>query len=195
LGCRDAVLKGESARMPLFLLLLAVPVIEIALFIQVGGLIGVWPTIGLVLLSAAMGAALLRAQGLSALGQVQARLQAGEDPGPALAHGALILVAGLLLLTPGFFTDALGLALLVPPLRAAVIRHAGRRMAAGGFHAAGFRTTTFRSDGFGAESEPGRGPASGATVEGEFEVVEPAESAPRPGRSGWTRFPLEAPER
>jgi UPF0716 protein FxsA len=181
--------------MPLFLLLLVVPVIEIALFIQVGGAIGVWPTIGLVLLSAAVGAALLRAQGLSVLGQVQARLRAGEDPGPALAHGALILVAGLMLLTPGFFTDALGLALLVPPLRAAVIRFAGARMAAGGFRAATFRTSGFGVGGFGAGSAPGRGPATGATLEGDYEVIEPAERAPRPDGSGWIRFPKGAPER
>jgi len=179
--------------MPLFLLLIALPLIEIALFIKVGGLIGLWPTIAIVLLTAAAGTMLLRAQGLAALGQVQTRLQAGENPAPALAHGALILVAGLLLLTPGFFTDALGLLLLVPPVRAAVIRLAAARM-----------TVVHAGAAFG--QRPGSGPhrdpsASPGTVDGEYEVVEPGAgrehggAAARPGASGWTRVAGESDRR
>ena len=103
--------------MRLFLLLVAIPIIEIALFIEVGGWLGTWPTIGIVILTALIGSILLRRQGLKALGDVQGRLRSGDDPGQLLADGAMILVAGVLLLTPGFFTDAIGFLLLVPGIR------------------------------------------------------------------------------
>lgn len=116
--------------MPLLLAFIAVPIIEIALFIQVGGVIGLWPTILIVVLTAFAGAALLRRQGVAAVARLQAAMARGEDPSGPLAHGALLLVAGVLLLTPGFFTDAVGLALMSPAARSAVIRWAGPRMAA-----------------------------------------------------------------
>jgi len=161
--------------MPLFLLLVAVPIIEIALFIEIGGWIGLWWTIGIVVLTAALGTALLRAQGLAALAEVQSALQNGSNPAPALAHGALILVAGVLLLTPGFFTDTIGLLLLTPPVRALVIRFLARRM------------TVVQAGGRDGGFRPGR--ADGGTVDGEYEVVEPdGEAAPGTrGGSGWTR--------
>lgn len=116
----------------LFAVLVAVPIIEIGLFIKVGGLIGLWPTLAIVLLTAAAGTLLLRIQGMSALARLQASLNDGEgDPVTPIAHGAMILVAGLLLLTPGFFTDACGFALLIPPVRAALIRLGAARLAAG----------------------------------------------------------------
>lgn len=146
--------------MPIFLALLLVPLIEIALFVELGGRLGLWPTLAVVVLTALAGAALIRAQGLVTLREIRARLERGEDPTGPLAHGALILVAGLLLLTPGFFTDSLGLALLVPAVRAAVIRFLARRItvaAAGGPRRRG----------------------AGETVEGEYEVVEPEAAGPR----------------
>ncbi|TYO88885.1 FxsA family protein [Oceanicella actignis] len=114
----------------LFLILVAVPIVEIALFIKVGGFLGLWPTLAIVLATAAAGTLLLRAQGREAIDDLQRSLTQGGDPAGALAHGALVLAAGLLLLTPGFFTDAVGLALLIRPVRAAVIRWASRHMAA-----------------------------------------------------------------
>ena len=81
--------------MLIFLLLVAVPIIEIALFIEVGGWLGLWPTIGIVILTAAIGTVLLRAQGLATLSELQRRLATGEDPSATLAHGAMILVAGV----------------------------------------------------------------------------------------------------
>lgn len=168
--------------MLIFLFLVAVPIVEIALFIQVGGWLGLWPTIGIVILTAAIGTVLLRAQGLAALGELQRRLGAGEDPSSTLAHGAMILVAGVLLLTPGFFTDAVGFALLTPPVRAAGIRMAVRfarsRMA---------QTQMGARMGAGGHPGPGAGPG---TVDGEYEVVDPEDGAgARPGGSGWTRVP------
>ena len=103
--------------MRLFLIFILVPVIEIGLFIEIGGWIGTWSTIGLIVLTAFLGSWLMRRQGLAAMTEVQSRLTAGDQPTQLLAEGAMILFAGALLLTPGFFTDAFGLALLLPPVR------------------------------------------------------------------------------
>lgn len=106
--------------MPILILALfiGVPLIEILLFIEVGGLIGAWPTIGLVVLTAVIGTALLRRQGLATLARAQAEMDAERLPVRELFDGVCLLFGGALLLTPGFLTDALGFALLVPPLRA-----------------------------------------------------------------------------
>lgn len=100
--------------------LVVVPIIEIALFIQIGGWLGLWPTIAVVIVTAVVGGVLLRQQGIRTLGALQAQLARGADPSPLLLEGAMLLVGGVLLLTPGFFTDAIGLALLVPQVRATV---------------------------------------------------------------------------
>ena len=107
--------------MRLFLLLLIVPLVEIGLFIQVGGFIGLWPTLFIVVATAAAGAMLIRLQGLHILSQIRNSVAAGQDPSTALLHGLLVFVSSLLLLTPGFFTDAVGLAFLFPQVRDFVI--------------------------------------------------------------------------
>lgn len=106
--------------MPLLILALfiGIPLIEIYLFIQVGGLIGVWPTIALVILTAVIGTAMLRQQGLATLARAQAELQEDRLPMREIFNGFCLLAGGMLLLTPGFLTDALGFALLLPPARA-----------------------------------------------------------------------------
>lgn len=109
--------------MYLFLAFLLVPIIEIALFIQVGGLIGLWPTLAIVVLTAVLGTWLVRTQGRMAMGQLQRAFSELDDPTEPLAHGAMILFSGALLLTPGFFTDAIGFALLMPGVRVAVFRY------------------------------------------------------------------------
>lgn len=111
----------------LFVLFLAIPLIEIYLLIQVGSIIGAWPTVLLVVATALIGVSLLRLQGIATLLRVQAALAAGELPTMAMLEGAVLLVAGALLLTPGFFTDALGFAALVPPWRQALVRFILRR--------------------------------------------------------------------
>ena len=112
----------------LFLAFLAVPLIEIALFIQVGGLIGLWPTLAIVVLTAVIGTWLLRMQGAVAMSNLRRSFSDLDDPSEPLAHGAMILFAGALLLTPGFFTDGLGFALLMPPVRRAVFRQIRQRV-------------------------------------------------------------------
>ena len=88
----------------LFILLLAVPIVEIALFIKIGGLIGLWPTIGIVIATALAGAALLRSQGLATLRSARASLAENRFPLDQVFDGLCLAVAGALLLTPGFFT-------------------------------------------------------------------------------------------
>ena len=146
--------------MRLVALFLIVPLIEIWLFITIGGQIGVWPTIGLVVLSAVVGAMLVRAQGARAWAELQGAITEFRDPGRPLAHGAMILLAGAMLMTPGFFTDTLGLLLLLPPVRDAVIRRAGHRV-----HVAR------------APREPHRPPFGDGVIDADFVELDP--DAPR----------------
>lgn len=101
---------------------IAVPIIEIALFIQVGGWIGLWPTLAVIVLTAVLGTALLRQQGLAVLAEARRDLDAGRMPVARIADGLCLLVAAVLLLTPGFMTDALGFLLFVPAVRQAIGR-------------------------------------------------------------------------
>lgn len=107
--------------MPIFRILLilfiAIPLIEIYFLIQVGEVIGAWPTILLVVGTAVLGAILLRIQGISTITRMQTTLQHGELPAQTILEGVMLLLAGGLLLTPGFVTDILGFLLLVPFLR------------------------------------------------------------------------------
>ena len=100
--------------MRLFLLFLIVPLIEIALFIQVGGAIGLLATLAIVIITAALGTMLVRSQGIAVINQVRGSFEELRDPTEPIAHGAMVLFSGALLLTPGFFTDAVGFALMVP---------------------------------------------------------------------------------
>ena len=100
---------------PLFLL--GLPLVEIAVFVLVGSHIGVLATIGLVIATSVLGGVLLRIQGLGAMARISAAMERGEAPGRDLVHGLMIMVAGLLLLVPGFVTDAVGLLLFIPPVR------------------------------------------------------------------------------
>jgi len=127
-GVEWKALNKRVVRMFSFRSLLAlffiVPIIEIYLLIQVGGLIGAIPTVFLVVFTAVLGALLLRQQGFATLKRVQESLGRGELPALELLEGAVLLFGGALLLTPGFFTDALGFVCLLPPLRQGLIRWA-----------------------------------------------------------------------
>jgi len=102
----------------LFLIfLVGVPLLELYFLIRVGAEIGVFPTIGISLLTATLGGFLVRKQGLGVLARVQRMKGAGEVPALAVLDGALLLIAGIFLLLPGFLTDALGFLLLIPASR------------------------------------------------------------------------------
>ncbi|MDD9884381.1 MAG: FxsA family protein [Gammaproteobacteria bacterium] len=118
-----------------FLAFLLVPLAEIYLLISVGGAIGAGWTIALVVFTALAGAALVRAQGFATLARARAQLARGQPPALEMLEGLLLFAAGALLLTPGFFTDAVGFALLLPPLRRGLIGRVlgGRRVFGVGF--------------------------------------------------------------
>ena len=155
----------------LFIAFLAVPLIEIALFVQIGGAIGLGWTLVTVILTAILGTVLVRNQGALALNQVRSSFNELNDPTEPLAHGAMILFSGALLLTPGFFTDAIGFLLLVPAVRTAAFRFIKARVNIQTFDA---QTRTYRRTG-----------AQGDVIEGEYaEVKHPSNDPKRP--SGWT---------
>jgi UPF0716 protein FxsA len=101
----------------LFILFLTIPLLELYLLIQVGSVVGPIFTIGLCLLTAALGAALLRFQGLQTISKIQSKANAGEVPAVDMLEGGILLFSGLLLLTPGFFTDIIGFLCLTPNIR------------------------------------------------------------------------------
>lgn len=104
----------------LLVLFTLLPVAEIYLLAKAGGVIGAWPTVAAVLFTGLAGAWLARRQGLSTLARIREGLARGVPPTGELADAALILLAGVLLITPGFITDGMGLVLLLPPARAAL---------------------------------------------------------------------------
>lgn len=163
--------------MYLFLAFLLVPIIEIALFIQVGGLIGLWPTLAIVVLTAVLGTTMVRTQGRMAMGQLQRAFADLDDPTEPLANGAMILLSGVLLLTPGFFTDAVGFALLIPGIRAAVFGFLKSRVSITQFQmGTGFQQGASR-DPFGQDD----------IIDGEFTEVRPRSKPAQPSK--WVEGP------
>jgi UPF0716 protein FxsA len=112
----------------LFLLFIVVPLAELYVIIQVGQLIGVLPTIALLLLDSILGTILMRSQGRLAWRRFTAATQARRPPAREVIDGALVLLGGAFLLTPGFLTDILGISLLLPPSRAVIRRVLVRRL-------------------------------------------------------------------
>jgi UPF0716 protein FxsA len=132
---------------------IGVPILEIAAFIEVGGRIGLGPTMAVVIATALAGAALLRHQGLATLHRARHSLAEGRMPIAEVFDGLCLIFAGGLLLTPGFVTDSVGLLLFVPGLRAVLRALIGRRLVA----------------------QPPRPPGGGPVIEGEFQRVEEEE--------------------
>jgi UPF0716 protein FxsA len=108
-----------------------VPVIEIVVFSFVGTRIGIWPTLGLVITTAFLGSWLVARQGRETWVRFRTEVSDGRVPTVTIVHGALILVAGALLLTPGFLTDGVGFALLIPGVRESLRRWGVSRMSSG----------------------------------------------------------------
>ncbi|KFI09724.1 membrane protein FxsA [Vibrio coralliilyticus] len=154
----------------LLLMFIFVPIIEIGLFISVGGYLGLWPTIALVLITAFVGASLVRSQGLQTLMSVQNRLQQGELPAQQILEGVMLAVSGVLLLTPGFMTDALGMLVLLPAPRAAMAKYLMSKMtvqSVGGGFQGGFGSGNFQGP---FDQDPfNQQPKDGNTFEGEYE--------------------------
>jgi UPF0716 protein FxsA len=145
----------------LLVLFFTIPLIEIYLLIQVGSVIGAGWTVFLVVLTAVLGAALLRQQGLSTLARFQQSVARGELPATTLIEGMVLLVGGAMLLTPGFFTDALGFLCLFPPTRLFLARWLVSR-------------AVVQVGGVGQPPRGSRrgGADDGRTIEGEFHEVD-----------------------
>ena len=171
----------------LLLAFIAVPMVEIALFIKVGGLIGLGWTLAVVLLTAVLGTWLVKMQGRQALENIQRSFSELSDPSAPLADGAMILVSGALLLTPGFFTDAVGFALLTPAFRRMAFVWLRKRVKVQGFSAGPGPEGPGRRPPHGPESGPYRADpaADGDVIDGDFQEMEPGKRPTHP--SGWTR--------
>ena len=150
----------------LLVALLGIPVAEIFFIIRVARDLGIGETIGLLVAVSIVGAWLVRRSGLGVLRQIQERLARGEIPGKELVDGLLILVGGVLMLTPGFLTDAVGLLLLIPPtrlaLRAPLVRRYSKRLRVAGWTPGQGFFGGFGRGGFGGfGDDPGTGPGRG----------------------------------
>ncbi|GAA2877533.1 hypothetical protein GCM10010517_39060 [Streptosporangium fragile] len=181
-------------RSVLFLTFLVVPILEIWLLIQVGEVIGGWPTVALLLADSLLGAWIVRREGRKAWRNLQAALSSGRMPERELADGALVVAGGTLLLTPGFLTDVLGFLCILPFTRPAVRRlgawFLARRIRSLAHTAAGPGLgspfgplgSPFGAAGppFGPARESGGTPGSGSVIHGEVIRDEPAD----PGASG-----------
>ena len=132
----------------LALLFIVVPIIELVLLIQLGQVVGLWPTLGLVVMTGVMGAALARAEGLRVLYQFQRELASGKLPGQALLDGISVLIGGAFLLTPGILTDFTGFALLLPFSRRWIQRIVRARLKSG-LAQGTIRVVSMGSGGFG----------------------------------------------
>ncbi|MBV1915229.1 MAG: FxsA family protein [Pseudomonadales bacterium] len=162
-----------------FLLFVAVPLLEMWLLIEVGGVIGGLPTVGLVVLTAFIGINLIRMQGMQTLQRFQSRAADGQLPAQEIVEGMMLAAAGALLLTPGFVTDSIGFALLVPGIRRWLFGKVGNRMATmggasqQGFQSGGFENNTFEAEFYTEQAERShphghQGNSAHNTLEGEF---------------------------
>ena len=157
----------------LFLLFLIIPILEVYLLIEVGSLIGVLPTVALVVLTAIIGVNMLKQQGFATFARLQNKLSVGQMPAMEMMEGVILLISGALLLTPGFFTDVLGFLGLIPFTRqgfanwmiksGSMTAWVAKRTPAGG-----------RPNPHGDQNAPHQGStAGGDTIEGEYREVDP----------------------
>ena len=154
--------------MPIAIALLIWPLVEIALFVTLGGWLGLWLTLAIVLGTAIGGIGLMRWRGMRAMGDLRRQMADMRNPVSAMADQAIFMLAAVLLILPGFFTDFLGLLLLLPPVRLALIALAARRV-------------VVSSNGRG-----GRTAQRDDVIDGDYTAIHPeADRLHRP--SGWTQ--------
>lgn len=143
--------------MPFLIIFILIPILEIAAFINIGGMIGVWPTVAIALLTAMIGGSIIRYQGFITTENIRTAISRGKTPIPELFDGLCLVASGALLITPGFVTDTIGLALLVPPIRD-LIR---------GYFSKGFQAQTDIN----GQSQPYQSQDSGI-IEGDYERLD-----------------------
>lgn len=166
-------------RLAVGLAFIVVPVLELALLIKTGQVIGVWATVALVLTTAFTGALIISRQSLSVLSRTLEAVAEGQPPVAPVLDGLFLLVAGALLLTPGLMTDAVALLLLVPPVRRTIARATVRWL----LRRAHVHVEVYRADADRTPDAPRRPPGigGGPIIEGEFERMD--EKAPQPRRN------------
>ncbi|MBT4890560.1 MAG: FxsA family protein [Rhodospirillales bacterium] len=153
----------------LLIIMIGVPIAEIAVFIEAGDAIGFWPTIGVIILTAIIGSFFLRYQGLGVISRVFQSLQNNEMPVKEMFEGLCLIFAGALLLTPGFITDSVGFLLLVPPLRQGMAEFILLYLVRSGrVHGT---TAGFHSPNSGQPGHPGQ--PGGPIIDGEFDEINP----------------------
>lgn len=150
----------------LFGLFIFVPLVEVALFIEVGGWLGLWPTIACVIATALIGSFVIRLQGLDIARRAKTRLDNGDLPVREAFDGLCLVAAGILLILPGFFTDAVGACLLLPPVRSLLYGRMEKRIQV-----------------VAAQNRGSNGNPDGV-IDVEYEVIETDDKTPPPGK-GW----------
>ena len=160
--------------MLLLLLFIGIPLLEITLFVQIGGAIGLGWTLTTVVITAFLGSWMVKSQGALAMQNLRSSFSNLQDPAEPLAHGTMILFSGALLITPGFFTDFIGFLLLVPAVRSTAYRYLRNRVNIQSFQM-GQENPTQRSH------HP-----RDRVIDGEFEEVTP-QNPSQNGPSGWTK--------
>jgi UPF0716 protein FxsA len=162
----------------LFVLFIIIPIIEIFVLMQVGAILGVWPTIAMVIFTAWLGAKYVRQQGISTLNSVQTKIAEGQMPSDEIVTALMLLVAGVLLVTPGFVTDFLGLSLLIPAVRHTIAGSVMSHISSNNTSEQGFQfhshSQNQNQDDFSKQPESPfqkniQPPHQGQTLDGEFE--------------------------
>jgi UPF0716 protein FxsA len=168
------------ARLVLGLVLIALPVLELALLIKTGQVVGFWATLAMIVGAGVLGAVIMSRQGMSVARKTREAIAQGKPPVGPVLDGAFLLLAGALLITPGFLTDVMALALLVPPIRRKVARWCVRRLV----ERAHVQIKVYEARGRG---EPGPSPSGGdrvegKVIEGEFERLSEKARGPHRGK-------------
>jgi UPF0716 protein FxsA len=151
------------------LLFILVPTLELVLLIKLGSFIGALPTVAIVFITAILGASLLRREGFSTLMKAQNRMESGQMPAQELVEGALLVMSGAFLLTPGFITDSVGFACLIPSLRRRMASALLKRMTLQMGSVTMYSSTSSTSSVPGQTQEPPGKVIEGEVIEGEFQ--------------------------
>jgi len=168
----------------LLVVLIGWPLVEIALFVTLGAVIGLWPTLAIVVGTGFLGVTILRRRGLRSLGQL--RQSVTLQPHQPLGDGLLTMLAALLLILPGFLTDFFGLLLLIPPVRRFVVHRIGVELRAASVNLMGSLAANRMAHPRPAAAEPVGPEINGPVIDGEFHEVEDVKRPTHPP-SGWTR--------
>jgi UPF0716 protein FxsA len=166
------------ARLLLGLFLIALPVLELALLIKTGQVVGLWPTLAMVVGAGVLGAVIMSRQGMSVARRTREAIAQGRPPVGPVLDGAFLLLAGALLITPGFLTDVMAMALLIPPIRRKVGRWCVRRLV----ERAHVQIKVYEARSRGEPGSPGEDRVAGPVIEGDFERLGEKARGPHRGK-------------